>query len=204
MKILLSKLLSCVVLVAFTLSCCFSGPAYASLNNYVQKYREIQITRKQFERLARYDSLISYFCSFSFFRPRHKVNPDFIKALILAESDGNPKARSHKDALGLTQIIYTTGKQAANELVKKNIRFRHVSKEKLKNLKAADLYNPAVNILLACYLIAKYNYQHKGKLDLVVSARGMPANIRSKTKGLHSTKKRSIISAKSTGISSIF
>ena len=33
-----------------------------------------------------------------------------------------------------------------------------------------DLYDPAINILLACYLIAKYNNKFEGKLDLVVSA----------------------------------
>lgn len=152
------------------MTCCLSGQADASLKKYVIKYRELEVSRQQLDRLARYDSLITYFCSFSFFKPRHKVNPDFIRALILAESNGDPNAKSHKEAMGLTQIIYSTGKQAARELAEKNMKFRHVSRDKLINLKREDLYNPAVNILLACYLIAKYNYQHKGKLDLVVSA----------------------------------
>jgi len=147
-----------------------AGTPRAALNHYVKKYKAIQVSAEQEKRLARYDYLVRYFCSFSYFQPRHKVNPDFIRALILAESNANPRARSNKDARGLTQITYATGKQAATELAGKNIHFRYVSKKRLENLRPADLYNPAVNILLACYLIAKYNYQHKGRLDLVVSA----------------------------------
>lgn len=170
MKRPLVQTLTLAVLFFFFTTCMSVGPASAALKQYVTKYRQIQVTRKQQQRLDRYEKLIQYFSSFSFFRPRHKVNPDFIRALILAESDGNPRARSSKNAKGLTQIIYSTGKQAARELAQKNIRFRYVSKRKLRNLQPEDLYDPAVNILLACYLISKYNYQHKGKLDLVVSA----------------------------------
>jgi len=160
-------------LTGFLIAVLLFAPAEASraaLKHYVKKYKAIQVSAEQEKRLARYDYLIKYFCSFSYFQPRHKVNPDFIRALILAESNGNPKARSNKDARGLTQITYATGKQAATELARKNVHFRYVSKKRLKNLRPADLYNPAVNILLACYLIAKYNYQNKGRLDLVVSA----------------------------------
>lgn len=159
-----------LILFFFTVTCCPVEPAGASLNQYVKKYREIKVSQKQLARLARYDNMITYFCSFSFFQPHHKVNPDFIRALILAESDGQARATSSKNARGLTQIMYNTGKEAAKELTQKNIRFRYINLHKLKTLKPNDLYDPAINILLACYLIAKYNYQHKGKLDLVVSA----------------------------------
>ncbi len=170
MKRQLVRTLTFALLLSFISTCVFTGPATAALKQYVTKYREIQVSKEQHRRLNRYDYLIKYFCSFSFFQPRHKVNPDFIKALILAESNANPRAKSNKNAKGLTQIIYSTGQQAARALLKKNIRFRYVSKKKLQNLRPEDLYDPAVNILLSCYLIAKYNYQHKGKLDLVVSA----------------------------------
>ena len=147
-----------------------AGPARAALHHYVKKYKAITVSVEQEKRLARYDHLIRYFCSFSYVQPRHKVNPNFLRALILAESNANPRARSNKNARGLTQITYATGKLAATELARKNIRFRYVSKKRLQNLRPADLYNPAINILLACYLIAKYNHQNKGRLDLVVSA----------------------------------
>jgi len=159
-----------VLLFVFVATCCFISPAAASLQEYMTKHRGIQVTREQHKRLSDYEDLITYFCSFSFFEPRHKVNPDFIRALILAESNCKSKALSDKNARGLTQIIYTTGKQAARELVEKDIHFEYVSKEQLRQLKPEDLYKPEVNILLSCYLVAKYNYQNKGKLDLVVSA----------------------------------
>ena len=161
---------SLALLLCFFLCSHSPLPATASLNHYVKKYRAIQVTSQQQKRLSRYDFLIEYFSAFSYFKRRHKVNPDFIRALILAESNGYTNAKSNKNALGLAQITYATGKQAASELARKNVHFRYVSRKKLKNLRPHDLYSPAVNILLACYLIAKYNAQHKGKLDLVVSA----------------------------------
>ena len=142
----------------------------ASLNTYVNKYLRLDISREQRLRISRYDHLIEYFCSFAYIKPRHKVNPDFIRALILAESNGNPRARSSKDARGLTQITYETGKMAARELLEKRLYFRYVSRKRLASLSANDLYDPAINILLACYLVAKYNILYDGKLDLVVSA----------------------------------
>jgi soluble lytic murein transglycosylase-like protein len=169
MRRLKYKQITVTLLFYFIATCCGNVEA-GSLKKYVTKYKEIQVSQKQQHRLARYDHLINYFSSFSFFRPRHKVNPDFIRALILAESNARPRAKSNKGARGLTQITYGTGKEAAQELVKKNIHFRYINKRKLQALTRKDLYDPATNILLACYLIAKYNYQHKGKLDLVVSA----------------------------------
>jgi soluble lytic murein transglycosylase-like protein len=159
-----------VILFVFTAVCFYSSPAAASLNKYMAKHRGIEVSREQHKRLADYDKLIKHFCSFSFFEPRHKVNPDFIRALILAESNCKSRALSCKNARGLTQIIYTTGKQAARELVRKDFDYKYVSKEQLQHLQPEDLYKPEVNILLACYLVAKYNYQNHGKLDLVVSA----------------------------------
>lgn len=159
-----------IALLCFVFSWSATTAAGASLNHYVKKYRAIRVSHEQEKRLSRYNYLINYFCAFSYFRPHHKVNADFIRALILAESNGEPRARSNKGARGLTQIIYATGKQAATALLQKRTHFRYVSRRTLQNLQPDDLYNPAVNILLACYLIAKYNYQHKGKLDLVVSA----------------------------------
>ncbi len=170
MKILRRKTLLLGLLLGLSLMPAPPTAARASLRTYVKKYSSIEVSVQQIRRLRRYDHLIEYFSSFSFFQPRHKVNPDFIRALILAESDGNPRARSRKDARGLTQIIYPTGRQAARELLQKNIRFRHVSRSQLENLRPGDLYVPEINILLACYLISKYNYTFQGKLDLVVSA----------------------------------
>lgn len=157
----------------------------ADLNQSLKKFKNKKIGQSEIEKLARYDYLIRYFADFSYFVPKHKVNPDFIRALILAESGANPRAVSNRKALGLGQILYSTGKKAAKELSESRTQFRYVSKATLKNLKRSDLFDPAVNILLTCYLIAKYNHKFDGRLDLVVSAWNAGENTESLTRGKH-------------------
>lgn len=144
--------------------------AQSSLNSYVNKYRTVEVSANNVARLEPYDAYINYFSGFAFFRPRHKVSPDFLKALILAESLADPRALSPKNARGLTQILPETGRIAARELFKRTTDFKYIDRSKLNNLQPDDLYDPAINILLACYLIAKYNYQYDGELQLVVAA----------------------------------
>ena len=148
----------------------FAFSAHAELYSAVKKYKKTEVNSHQIGKLRKYDHLIRYFCSFSYYKPRHRVSPDFVRALILAESGANPNAVSSKNALGLGQILYTTGKEAAAELARSKTSFRYVSKETLQNLQKKDLFDPAVNILLTCFLIAKYNYRFDGRLELVLSA----------------------------------
>jgi len=63
-----------------------------------------------------------------------------------------------------------TGRIAARELYESGIDFEYVDERRLKNLRAEDLYDPAINILIACYLSATYLDQFLGRHDLVVSA----------------------------------
>lgn len=158
--------------------------AHADLSSAVEKHKHIKITSDQLQRLRKYNHLIRYFSGFSFFRPRYKVSPDFIRALILAESNCNPFAISPKDALGLGQIIHSTGRKAARDLYDTRINFRYINIYKLKNLEKEDLFDPAINILLTCYLISKYNYRFNGRLDLVVSAWNAGENVDSLKIGL--------------------
>lgn len=155
-----------LTIIVLTTACVSWGSLYGS----VSKYRNSSVHRQEIVRIAQYDHLIRYFANFSYFRPKHKVSPDFIRALILAESGADPKAVSNKNALGLGQILFSTGEQAAQELAGSLTSFRYVPKRKLQNLREADLLDPAVNILLTCYLVAKYNFKFDGRLDLVVSA----------------------------------
>jgi len=157
-----------VVVIVFVIFC--TKICNAGLYGSVKKYQNSSVDTTQINKLAQYDHLIRYFCNFSYFVPNHKVNANFIRALILAESGADSQAKSNKDALGLAQIIYPTGRKAAAELAASTTRFRFVAKHRLENLSHHDLYDPAVNILLACYLIAKYNHRFDGRLDLVVSA----------------------------------
>ncbi|MEN8188524.1 MAG: lytic transglycosylase domain-containing protein [Thermodesulfobacteriota bacterium] len=155
-----------------------AGHGECSLKKYVDKYSKSTISQQRLDRVSRYNDLIDYYCRFTFFRPKHRVSPDFIKALILAESDGNPRAVSHKRAMGLGQIILTTGQEAGRELARRHIDFQHVSRSTLKNITAKDLFDPAVNILLTCYLISKYNHKFNGRLDLVLTAWNAGENTR--------------------------
>jgi soluble lytic murein transglycosylase-like protein len=157
----------------------------ANLHSSVIKYKGKGVSQNDIKNLRRYDHLIRYFSNFSYFIPRHKVSPDFIRALILAESGANPQAVSNKNALGLGQILLTTGKEAAKKLAQSRTHFRYVSKEKLENLGEKDLFDPAINILITCYLVAKYNYKFDGKLELVISAWNAGENTKSLTRGRH-------------------
>ena len=140
------------------------------LYSYVRQYQGSSLSAEALEKIRQYDDLIHYFSSFSYFRPRYKVNPDFLRALILAESGANPRAVSKKNARGLGQIMLTTGQAAGRELARSTTTFRYVSKTTLNNISQEDLFDPATNILLTCYLIAKYNYRFDGRLELVLSA----------------------------------
>ncbi|MDH3347127.1 MAG: transglycosylase SLT domain-containing protein [Desulfobulbaceae bacterium] len=167
-KIFLNTVL-CTLLFCSGITC-LNAYGGKEVKHYLEKYSELEVSTIQINRLSTYDYLIDYFCNFDFFVPNHKVNSDFLRALILAESSAKPRARSNKNARGLTQITYPTGKQAANEILELNIDFKYASTHKLRKLKPNDLYDPSINILIACYLIAKYNHNYKGRLDLVVSA----------------------------------
>jgi len=157
----------------------------AGLHGSIQKYKNHRVSNEQIRKLAQYNHLIRYFANFSYFVPRHKVSADFIRALILAESGANPLAVSHKNAIGLGQILLTTGLDAAKELSQSKTEFRYVSKINLEDLTEVDLFDPAINILITCYLIAKYNYKFDGKLDLVVSAWNAGENTKSLSIGRH-------------------
>lgn len=163
--------------------------SHGSLANSVSKYRNSIIIQKDIEKLSQFDEYIRYFSGFSYFLPKHKVSADFVRALILAESGADPRAISGKNARGLGQILFTTGAQAGKELANSLTFFRHVSKNRLNNLKEEDLFDPAINVLLTCYLIAKYNYKFDGRLDLVVSAWNAGENTESLSIGKHAPYK---------------
>lgn len=180
---MLPRLFLTVLFFSFWTLIWSADPASAELQRAIEKYRNTKVSSQSIKRLTPYNTLITYYSQFTFFRPRHKVSADFIRALILAESDADPHAVSTKGAIGLGQIIFSTGKQAATELSRSSFRFRHVSRETLAQLKKEDLFDPAINILLTCYLISKYNYKFNGRLELVLSAWNAGENLTVLTKG---------------------
>jgi soluble lytic murein transglycosylase-like protein len=169
--------------------CCVSAillvPAtsHCELTKAINKYKDVSLSSQRLDKIGRYHEIIEYFSGFTFFQPRHKVSPDFIRALILAESNGNPQAISHKNAIGLAQIIPSTGIEAGKELSKGTVDFHNVSRQRLGSLTEQDLFDPEVNILLAYYLIAKYNYRFQGQLPLVLSAWNAGENIKELKQG---------------------
>ena len=180
-----TRTLIAYIILAFVFIFAAVSETRSNLYTSVKKYKNEQVSRAAIQKLARYDHLIRYFSGFSYFIPRHKVSPDFIRALILAESGADHLAVSDKNALGLSQILLTTGMEAAKELAQSETQFRYIAKENLWDLNEADLFDPAINILITCYLVAKYNYKFDGKLDLVVSAWNAGENTESLTYGRH-------------------
>lgn len=160
------------VILTVGLAFLFLSPAqgFCNLKPYLKKYLHTSIPADSLERISRYNYLIDYYSGLPYFRKSHKVNPDFIRALILAESSCDPGAVSEKDAVGLCQILFETGKRAALELSRTGYPFRYIDRYRLKNLRRKDLFDPAINILLTCYLIAKYNHKYNGRLELVLTA----------------------------------
>ncbi|MFB6272786.1 MAG: lytic transglycosylase domain-containing protein [Salinibacter sp.] len=124
-------------------------------------------TRK---RLQRYESYIRYFSGLVYTRAGVTVNANFVRALIAAESGARPQAVSEDGAIGLLQIRPETGRRAAQKLYTTGYDFRYVRRRTLRTLTAEDLKAPAVNILIGCYLLDRYNAAFGGHLARTVGA----------------------------------
>ena len=136
---------------------------------HVEKYKSIKPSTNMLKAIQKYDKYIQYFASFSYHRKKRNVNPNYIRALICVESAGNPRAVSPAKAYGLTQILLPTGRRWAKELYKTGYDFQYTDEERLKNLTVKDLFDPAINILLACYGTDKFNAKFGGR-DMVYIA----------------------------------
>jgi len=138
--------------------------------DYIERHKNETPPEKTQERLEEFEPLIRYFSKLSFSRPGISVSSNFLRALISAESAADPYAVSDKNAIGLTQITVETGRIAAKELHKMGYDFKYVDEQKLKNLQASDLFDPAVNLLICVYLLDKYNMNYGSNLMLTISA----------------------------------
>ncbi len=83
-------------------------------------------------------------------------DPMFLTALIITESSFNNKARSHRGAMGLMQILPTTGVALASE---KAMEWKG----------SPTLYNPEVNIALGTYYLSKLENRF-GDMNLALEA----------------------------------
>jgi membrane-bound lytic murein transglycosylase MltF len=83
-------------------------------------------------------------------------DPMFVTALIITESSFNNKARSHRGAMGLMQILPRTGVALASE---KEMEWKGKS----------TLYKPEINIALGTYYLSKLQDRF-GDLNLALEA----------------------------------
>jgi soluble lytic murein transglycosylase-like protein len=127
-------------------------------------------TQAQLARLSVYDQHIDYFTSLGYGASGARISGSYVRALALAESGGDPGARSHKGARGLTQIMPETGRKAALELSASGVNYRYVDESKLRDFKPEYLDEPAVNLLICAYLSAIYAESYGGRTDLVAAA----------------------------------
>lgn len=121
-------------------------------------------------RVRSYDRYIEYFSGLSYSRARYTVNSNFVRALIAAESSGRPDVVSVDGAIGLMQILPETGRRAARALYATGFDFRYVDRRRLQSLDAGDLRDPAINILIGCYLLDRYNLEFGDNLARTVGA----------------------------------
>jgi soluble lytic murein transglycosylase-like protein len=131
-------------------------------------YREP--SEAQLRRLADYERYIGYFSSLPYGPSQSRVSPEYIRALILTESAAYRLALSNKGARGLTQIMPETGRLAVYGILASGIDYDYVDERRLANYKAEVLYDPAVNILIACYLGALYHADYSGRVELMAAA----------------------------------
>ncbi len=142
----------------------------AYVSRIVQQARPQAPAARTRDRLRYYESYIQYFAGLSYARSGMTVDADFVRALIAAESNARPSAVSEDNAIGLMQIRLQTGRRAARQLYDSGYNFRHVDRKRLRSLRTQDLKNPAVNILVGCYLLDQYNAAFGDHLARTVGA----------------------------------
>ncbi|WP_082759993.1 lytic transglycosylase domain-containing protein [Abyssisolibacter fermentans] len=87
----------------------------------------------------------------------YKVDPLLIASIIRAESSFLLRAKSHKGAIGLMQIMPKTGRWAAKEIG-------------IKNYSDEKLYDEDINIIIGCWFVNKLSVEFDGNMDLVLAA----------------------------------
>jgi soluble lytic murein transglycosylase-like protein len=94
------------------------------------------------KKAAAYDSLIEAHAS------AHSVSPDLVRAVIQAESAFNPRARSHKGAMGLMQLMPATASEYG----------------------VLDAYNPAENIRAGVAYLKRLLVRYSQDEELALAA----------------------------------
>lgn len=85
------------------------------------------------------------------------LDPYLVSAVIFVESKFDPGAESSSGALGMMQIMPTTGQWVAQKL-------------NLKGFREEDLYDPQVNVTLGCWYLANLREEFGNNLVIILAA----------------------------------
>jgi soluble lytic murein transglycosylase-like protein len=148
-----------------------SGPRVDDhVRRVAQNARPEAPARSTQRRLADYAPYIQYFSGLAYTRSGVNLSTNFVRALIAAESAARAEVVSSDGAIGLMQIRPETGRRAARALYATGYDFRFVDRRRLRRLSPDDLTDPAVNILIGCYLLDRYNAEFGDHLARTVGA----------------------------------
>lgn len=87
---------------------------------------------------------------------KYRLDPLFIAALIHTESSFKPNAVSKSGAVGLMQIMPTTGWELSKKL-------------HLKEFKNEDLFNPKINVELGCFLVYQLSNEFQDRRKVLIA-----------------------------------
>ncbi|HLG96121.1 MAG TPA: transglycosylase SLT domain-containing protein [Bryobacteraceae bacterium] len=85
------------------------------------------------------------------------LDPYLVAALIRQESEFNPKAVSHSNARGLTQVMPATGRQLSRQLG-------------MRSFRTSMLFNPDTNLKLGTYYLKALSDQLEGKWEATLAS----------------------------------
>lgn len=88
---------------------------------------------------------------------QHKVDPLLVLSIMKAESKFDPNAISRRGAKGLMQIMDKTGEWAATEM-------------QIADFTQDKLFDPATNINIGCWYLAKLLDQYDGDISTLSAA----------------------------------
>lgn len=87
----------------------------------------------------------------------YDLDPYFVLSVIKAESNFDPHAKSHRDALGLMQIVEETGEDIAKNMG-------------IEEFDVNMLYDEEYNIMMGCWYLNDLNEEFNNDMTLVLSA----------------------------------
>jgi soluble lytic murein transglycosylase-like protein len=94
---------------------------------------------------------------------KYRLNIELVRAIAKVENgSGNPKARSHKDAVGVMQVRAVVLREYFRLEKKVPIQWSDNTIERVLEI-------PAVNIQLGCWLLAHMKKRYKGDIVKTVS-----------------------------------